>query len=99
RIAAAIGPTIAQASYEVDDKFRANFRQEDSAHFAHGRGGHWQFDLPAYVSVRLSRAGVTKIEDLALDTYQLESRYYSYRRATHRAEANYGRQISLIACP
>lgn len=99
RIAAAIGPTIAQASYEVDDQFCANFRPEDSVHFAPGRGGHWQFDLPAYVTARLSRAGVTKIEDLALDTYQLELRYYSYRRATHRAEANYGRQISLIACP
>lgn len=98
RIAAAIGPTIAQASYEVDDQFRANFRPEDLVHFVPGRGGHWQFDLPAYVTARLSRAGVTKIEDLALDTYQLELRYYSYRRATHRAEANYGRQISLIAC-
>ena len=97
QIAAAIGPTIAQASYEVDDGFRAQFPADDSRFFVEGREGHWQFDLPAYVAARLARAGLSRIEDLGLDTYANESRYYSYRRATHRAEPNYGRQLSLIA--
>lgn len=96
-IAAVIGPTIAQASYEVDARFRDNFTVGDSRFFAAGREDHWQFDLPGYVSARLEASGVHSVTDLGLDTYALESSYYSYRRATHRAEPNYGRQLSLIA--
>lgn len=99
RIAAAIGPTIAQASYEVDARFRANFTEADARFFSAGREGHWQFDLPAYVFHRLEVAGVGMVEDLALDTYTIENKYYSFRRATHRGEPNYGRQLSLIALP
>ena len=96
-IAAAIGPTISQASYEVDESFRANFAQTDERFFVAGRDGHWQFDLPAYVASRLSGCGIERIEDLALDTYASEADYFSFRRATHRGEPTYGRQISLIA--
>lgn len=97
-IAAAIGPTIAQASYEVDAGFRAQFGEEDGAFFAAGeREGHFQFDLPAYIAHRLGEAGIGPVQDLALDTYIAENSYYSYRRATHRGEPNYGRQISAIA--
>jgi len=97
RIAAAIGPTIAQASYEVDAAFRAKFGGADDRFFVPGREAHWQFDLPAYVASRLQKAGVERIDDLALDTYADPDRFYSYRRATHRGEADYGRQLSLIA--
>jgi copper oxidase (laccase) domain-containing protein len=31
-----------------------------------------------------------------LCTYSDEARFYSYRRATHRSEKDYGRQISAI---
>jgi YfiH family protein len=99
RICAAVGPTIAQSSYEVDDSFRAQFTGDHMRFFSPGdpaRPGHWQFDLPAYAVSRLVGAGVGQVEDLGLDTYELEAHYYSYRRATHRAEPNYGRQISLI---
>lgn len=99
RIAAVIGPTIAQASYEVDARFRENFAERDACFFAKGRAEHWQFDLPAYVRERLVQAGVGGAEDLALDTYALEEKYYSFRRATHRSAPNYGRQLSLIALP
>jgi hypothetical protein len=34
---------------------------------------------------------------LGADTYAQEDRFYSFRRATHRGEPDYGRQISLIA--
>ncbi len=97
RIAAAIGPTIAQASYEVDARFRENFATGEPRLFAEGREGHWQFDLPGYIAARLAAAGLAPIEDCALDTYVSEKQYYSYRRATHRSESNYGRQISMIA--
>ena len=94
---AAIGPCIQQASYEVDDGFRHQFDESDSRFFERGRPRHWQFDLSAYAGMRIKRAGVDKVERLPLDTYTLESRYFSYRRATHRGEKTYGRQISLIA--
>ena len=71
--------------------------KEDSQFFVPGREGHWQFDLPAYAKMRMARAGLTQIDSLGLDTYALEARYFSYRRATHRGEKTYGRQISLIA--
>ncbi|MCW1429403.1 peptidoglycan editing factor PgeF [Novosphingobium sp. JCM 18896] len=98
-IVAAIGPTIAQASYEVDEGFRSRFLESDSANtrfFMAGKPGHWQFDLPAYVAARLAAAGVGRVEDLALDTYAQADRFYSFRRATHRGEPAYGRQMALI---
>jgi len=97
RLATAIGPTIAQASYEVDVGFRAQFADEDARFFAAGREGRSQFDLPAYVAHRLRAAGVERIDDLARDTYAEPDRFYSFRRATHLGEPNYGRQLSLIA--
>jgi hypothetical protein len=99
RIVAAIGPCIARASYEVDDGFLRTFAEADAANerfFADGRAGHYQFDLEAYVAHRLAAAGVTRIETLGLDTYGDEERFYSFRRATHRGEVDYGRQISVI---
>ncbi len=101
-IVAAIGPTIAQASYEVDEGFRGRFLDADSANarfFKGGKPGHWQFDLPAYVGARLVSAGIGQVEVLNLDTYPAPDRFYSFRRASHRGEPAYGRQISLIALP
>lgn len=99
RIAAAIGPCIARASYEVDDGFAQRFSAVDPANerfFAPGKPGHHQFDLEAYVTHRLAIAGVTRIAALGLDTYADEDRFFSFRRATHRGESAYGRQISII---
>lgn len=99
RIAAAIGPCIARASYEVDDGFARRFEESDPANerfFTSGRAGHFQFDLEGYVAARLAAAGVTRIDMLGLDTYADQARFFSFRRATHRGEPDYGRQISLI---
>lgn len=98
-IVAAIGPAIAQPSYEVGEDFRANFTGEDGRFFIPGRDGRYHFDLPAYIAARLERAGIGTVENLALDTYSDEVRFYSYRRSTHRGEASYGRQIALIGLP
>ncbi|WP_305097464.1 peptidoglycan editing factor PgeF [Croceibacterium aestuarii] len=98
-IAAAIGPAIALESYEVDDPFRERFTQSDGRFFAPGRAGHWYFDLEGYAEARLEAMGVGAIDALGLDTYSDEERFFSYRRATHRGEADYGRQISLIGLP
>lgn len=99
RIVAAIGPAIAQQSYEVGDDFRRNFTPADERFFAPGRPGHHQFDLAGYIGARLAAAGIATAEQLGLDTYAQEERFYSYRRSTHREEPNYGRQFSLIGLP
>jgi YfiH family protein len=99
RIAAAIGPAIAQPSYEVDAKVRDNFGRDDERFFAPGRPAHWQFDLEGYAAERLRQAGIAAIQRLGLDTYADEQRFFSYRRATHRGEPTYGRQFSLIGLP
>jgi YfiH family protein len=99
RTEAVIGPAIAQASYEVDAAFREEFGPDHHRFFAPGRVGHWQFDLEAYIAERLRRAGLVLIDPLGLDTYSDPDRFYSYRRATHRGEPTYGRQLSLVGLP
>jgi YfiH family protein len=102
-ISAALGPTIAQASYEVGPEFFARFEAEDKsyAHFfaPSSRPGHFLFDLPGFIALRVERAGVGRFEDLALDTYSDEARFFSYRRTTHRGEPDYGRLVAAIALP
>lgn len=98
-IAAAIGPCIARASYEVDARFRDHFIAENRANtrfFTNGAPDHFQFDLELYVAHRLEAVGIGSVERLGLDTYADEARFFSYRRATHRKEPDYGRQIALI---
>jgi hypothetical protein len=96
RIAAAVGPCIAQASYEVGDDLRAEFAADDARFFAPGAAGRWQFDLAAYVAQALAEAGAGRIEVIARDTYAEADCFYSFRRATHLGEPAYGRQLSLI---
>lgn len=100
RIVAAVGPCIARPSYEVDEGFFRRFAEADPENerfFSAGaRADRHQFDLEAYVASRLAAAGIGRIELMGLDTYADERRFYSFRRATHRREPDYGRQISLI---
>ncbi|MDB5686126.1 MAG: polyphenol oxidase [Rhizorhabdus sp.] len=103
RIVAVIGPCIARASYEVNDAFARRFEEDDPANerfFSAGkRAGHHQFDIEAYVAHRLGQAGLTRVIALGEDTYAQEARFFSFRRATHRGEPGYGRQIALIGVP
>lgn len=100
-ITAVLGPTIAQASYEVGREFRARFIDREpgySRFFGPAqRPDHAQFDLPAFILMRLREARVGRVHDLRLDTYADEDRFFSYRRATHRGEPDYGRLIAAIA--
>ena len=101
-IHAAVGPCIGQPSYEVDESFRGRFLHADPNNerfFVQGTKGKPHFDLEAYVVHRLIAAGIDEIEALNLDTYADADRFYSYRRSSHRREADYGRQLSAIAIP
>jgi polyphenol oxidase len=102
RIAAAVGPSVEQRSYEVDEAFRERFIEQDRANgrfFVAGPAGRPHFDLTGYIHQRLNDAGIAEAEALRLDTYSDPDRFYSYRRSTHRNEPSYGRQISMIGLP
>ncbi|RAH99047.1 peptidoglycan editing factor PgeF [Acuticoccus sediminis] len=103
-IVVAIGPTIAQPSYEVGPELRDSLASDtprgiDTAPFfvPSQTEGRLMFDLPAYVTARLRHAGVGAVENLACDTYTDETRFYSYRRRTHRKEAGQGSLLSAIS--
>jgi YfiH family protein len=99
RIRAALGPLIRKENYEVGPEFVARFSDDDAAnekYFTPSQtAGHAMFDLPAYIAARLARAGVA-FEDLKLCTYADPTRFFSYRRTTHRAEPDYGRHVNAI---
>ncbi|MFD1331332.1 peptidoglycan editing factor PgeF [Methylopila musalis] len=101
RVTAVLGPCIRQASYEVGPEFAARFvaQDADNARFFEpsGKPGQALFDLAGYVVARLTAAGVGTVDDVGLDTYADEDRFFSYRRATHRGEADYGRLVAAIA--
>ncbi|ACB27357.1 YfiH family protein [Methylobacterium sp. PvP062] len=101
RIVAVLGPTIGQASYEVGPDFVARFRSDAPGmerFLGPGtRPGHAQFDLPGFILARLEEAEIGEATALNLCTYADPERFYSYRRTTHRGEADYGRLISAIA--
>jgi YfiH family protein len=101
RITAVIGPMISQAAYEVGPEFPARFTEADPANaryfIASSRPGHAMFDLPRYLEDRLRAEGAGSVVNLSLCTFSDERRFFSYRRATHRREQDYGRLISAIA--
>lgn len=100
RILVSLGPMLSQQNYEVGPEFRATFLAHDTknADFFHPgmRPDNPHFNLPGYIARRLDRAGVRNIEDCKLCTYAEEARFYSYRRKTHRGEADYGRLMAAI---
>jgi len=100
RIAAAVGPCISQANYEVGPEFIARFLAEDPANtrfFVPGaRTDHHMFDLEGYVADRLRAASVDRIETSGACTYARDADFFSFRRTTHRGEKDYGREISAI---
>jgi polyphenol oxidase len=101
-ICAAIGPSIAQPSYEVSAEFRDTFLAQDEAWNMFfmpspaNPNDHYLFDNKAYVARQLELSGVGEINILPEDTYADAKQFYSFRRATHQGEPDYGRQLSAI---
>jgi polyphenol oxidase len=99
RIAAAIGPAISQAAYEVGPEFKAAFIAgctDNERYFSQVQPSHIHFNLPGYVRDMLTNLGIEHISDAGVCTYRNESILFSYRRSCHRREPDYGRQISAI---
>ena len=100
-IVAALGPTIRQPNYEVGPEFVARFTQAEAENarffIAAPKAGHAMFDLTGYIALRIQRAGIVQFEDLELCNYAEPERFFSFRRMTHRGEADYGRHVNAIA--
>ena len=97
-IRAVIGPCISQRAYEVGWEMMEQFTDdnpEDSRFFAGGPNRRPMFNLPGFGLDRLREAGV-EAEWIGQCTYSDPARFFSYRRATHEAQADYGRLISVI---
>lgn len=97
-IRAVIGPTISQRAYEVGQDFMDAFLDHDPGSdrfFAGGPDGRPMFDLPSFGLARLRAAGVAA-EWSGHCTYSDPDRFFSYRRATHEGQADYGRLISAV---
>ncbi|MBO6917289.1 MAG: peptidoglycan editing factor PgeF [Rhizobiaceae bacterium] len=99
-ITASLGPCISQKNYEVGPEFYQRFIDKDkglSKYFKPSeKADHYMYDLNSFIQDQLKSAGVIA-EDLAICTYEGENEYFSFRRTTHRAEQDYGRQLSLIS--
>ena len=107
RIAAAVGPCIAQASYEVGPDLRGAVLARDptdARFFAQAstpgaRPDRWHFDLPGYCAARLATAGAGRVAALGVDTLAEEARFFSHRRRTLAGGGPIGHQLSAIALP
>jgi YfiH family protein len=101
RIHAAIGPCIAQASYEVGPDLHGAVVAEEpeSARLFLPLPGSDRllFDLKGYVLRRLARAGVAAGEALPHDTCADAARFFSARRTRKQGGGRFGLLLSAIA--
>jgi polyphenol oxidase len=95
RIVAAIGPCIAQASYQIGPEFPAPFLAQDPANARFFADSH--FDLPGYLLARLERRGLAAVAPSPADTLAQPDLFFSHRRATWHDGGIAGRQLSAIA--
>ncbi len=98
-LVAAIGPAIQRGTYEVGpervDAVRETFEFDTGKFFTHRQHGHY-FDLPGLVEALCLDAGISKLDNIGIDTYSCPDRLFSYRRSVHKGEPDYGRQIAAI---
>jgi YfiH family protein len=99
-IRACIGPAISQNSYEVDQNYRITFLENSPKNkqffIPSKRENFFMFDLKGFCYDTLLSSGVSKIEDINIDTYSNEAKLFSYRRACHQNEVGVGGQLSAI---
>ena len=99
-IRAIIGPMIQSYSYQVSVDFYNEFLSEDPSNLRFfketSESIRWNFNLPNYIESKLSKSGISDIENLMIDTYTNHQKYSSYRRFCHGSEESRGRNVSVI---
>ncbi len=101
RMIAAVGPCIAQSSYEVGPELLTRFTAEDPTCadlFAPSADSdRLLFELKGYVQRRLARAGIAQSTALPDDTHADPARFFSARRARQAGSERFGLMLSAIA--
>ncbi len=96
-ITAVVGPCISQNNYEVGEDFFNEFLSHEPKYAAYfSEMGSLHFNLPRFVLDQLRACEIGDVFWIGECTYADEMRYYSYRRSTHKKEADYGRLMSAI---
>ena len=102
-IKAAIGPTISQESYEVDETFYNEFINKDIQYKkffdSSKKENHFQFNLPSFIENEIANQGVSNINNIGIDTYSNANEFYSCRRSHHNGTNIFGNQFSGIMIP
>jgi len=96
----AIGPCIAQKSYEVKEDFikKIKINNYDYKKYFINHNKKIYFDLRLFVNNKFLKLGILKrnIDHINKDTYSDYKNFFSYRRSVHNNESDYGRCISII---
>lgn len=100
-IVAALGPSIAQKSFEIGPEVYETFLDQhpmNQEFFAPSeRPNHFYFDLKGYAATQLERIGLSQIDILPIDT-RTDSRFFSYRQTLAEGKiAQKRNNLSIIA--
>ena len=97
-ITVAVGPSIAQKSYNVKLDFKNKFikKHKKNKIFFKNSNKLIYFDLPNYVKSQLKLNKINKIDMINVDTYNKKNKFFSARRSLKLRHDDYGRNISII---
>ena len=96
----AIGPCIGLKNYEIDKKFYNKFIRKDRMNeifFSSTKNDKFLFDLRKYINFKITKFDVNDVENIELDTYEENEKFFSFRRSRKLGEKDYGRCISTIS--
>ena len=97
-IIAAIGPSIAQKNYNVQEDFKKKFikKHKKNKIFFKNINKQIYFDLPNYVKSQVKINRINRIDMKNVDTYDKKNNFFSARRSLSSNCDDYGRNISII---
>ena len=97
-IIAAIGPSIAQKNYNVQEDFKKKFikKHKKNKIFFKNINKQIYFDLPNYIKSQLKFNKITNIDMKNIDTFVKKNNFFSARRSLSSNCDDYGRNISII---
>ncbi len=97
-ITAAIGPCIGQNNYNVKKDFKKRFIKKDKKNkiFFKNKKGLIYFNLLNFVKFQLKSNGITNIDAINIDTFDIKNNFFSARRSLKLKHDDYGRNISII---